>query len=180
VRGGDEVLNVVLNMLKVADEYWVALANLHRSNPSRESFRPTEILNRVKADSHTPVRAGVQPHIAVHNVANAPPNPAQYRMFYRLASGELRLFRAGDSAHPQRKGKIRPDLEDLPTEMHDLIGWYDTVYSRQVPASPEEDPVLAMIGVGEELWKKEDGDTFIRRLRDERNWQPGDLVDHSR
>ena len=162
-------------MLKVADECWVALANLHRSNPLRESFRPTEILGRVKADSQTPVRPGVQPHIAVHNVANAAPNPAQYRMFYKLASGELRLFRAGDIAHPQRKGKIRPVIEDLPPDMHNLIDWYDTVYSRQVPVKPEEDPVLAMIGVGEELWKKEDGDTFIRRLRDERNWQAAEL-----
>jgi hypothetical protein len=36
-----------------------------------------------------------------------------------------------------------------------------------IPSNPEEDPVLPMIGVGREIWEKEDGDTFIRRLRDE-------------
>ncbi len=50
-------------------------------------------------------------------------------MFYKLASGELRLFRPGDIAYAQRKGKVRPNIEDLPAEMHGLIDWYDTVYS---------------------------------------------------
>jgi hypothetical protein len=99
-------------------------------------------------------------------------------MFFKLPSGELRLFRPGDHAHPERKGKLRPDVEDLPPEIQDLVHWYDAEYSRQAAQSREEDPVLAMLGVGEELWSKEDGDSFIRRLRDEHNWQappPGEL-----
>ena len=32
---------------------------------------------------------------------------------------------------------------------------------------PDVDPVLAMAGVGKEIWQEEDGDAFIKRLRDE-------------
>jgi hypothetical protein len=56
--------------------------------------------------------------------------------------------------------------------MQELVDWYDLEYSRVSPERVEDDPVLAMRGVGKELWAKEDGDTFIRRLRDERGWQP--------
>jgi hypothetical protein len=157
-------------MMKVADECWIARAFLQRENPSRLGFRPTEILQRVRADAQGPVRPGIQPHIALHNVANARPSPAQYRMFFKLPSGELRLFRPGDHAHAGRMGKLRPDIEDLPTEKQGLVHWYDTEYSLQTVRSGEEDPVLGMLGLGKELWAKEDGDTFVRRLRDEQSW----------
>jgi hypothetical protein len=100
-------------------------------------------------------------------------------MFFKLPTGELRLFRPGDPSHPQRKGKLRPALEDLPPEFHDLISWYETEYCLQ-PSEAGQDPVLAMLGVGQELWAAEDGDTFIRRLRDEGVWrspEPPDLAD---
>jgi len=167
-------------MMKVADQCWVALARLHRENPGRASFRPTEILRRVKTDAEGPVRPGIQPHISLHNLANVRPSPAQYRMFLKLPSRELRLFRPGDHAHPERKGKLRPDIADLPAEFHDLVRWYDDEYSREQSGGPAEDPVLAMLGVGQKLWAQEDGDTFIRRMRDERNWQapePGDTAE---
>jgi hypothetical protein len=31
----------------------------------------------------------------------------------------------------------------------------------------ETDPVLAMLGVGQELWEQETGDQFVERLRSE-------------
>lgn len=34
-----------------------------------------------------------------------------------------------------------------------------------IPAT--DDPVLAMIGVGRQLWESETGDTFVERLRSE-------------
>jgi hypothetical protein len=163
-------------MLKVADECWIALARLHREDPSRPGFLPAEILRRVKADAIGPVRPGIQPHIVQHNVANAKPSPAQYRMFFRLPTGELRLFRPADRAHPERKGKTRPDPNELPDAMHDLIDWYDNEYCRQ-SAPAEMDPVLAMIGAGKELWADEDGDTFIRRLRREEDWKHASVPD---
>ena len=46
-----------------------------------------------------------------------------------------------------------------------------------IAAIQEKDPVLAMIGVGKEIWEKEDGDTFIRRLRDESTLGSADTID---
>ena len=116
------------------------------------------------------VRAGVQVHIYLHNVANLPPNSATYRLFYKLPDGTYRLFRPGDDAHPARKGKITPALTDLPPQYHDLLGWYEQVYCRQASASRlESDPVLEMLGVGQELWAEESGDEFVARER--RGWE---------
>jgi hypothetical protein len=33
----------------------------------------------------------------------------------------------------------------------------------------EEDPILAMRGVGKEIWQEEDGDSFVARERGGRN-----------
>jgi hypothetical protein len=49
-----------------------------------------------------------------------------------------------------------------------------------IAATQEKDPVLAMIGVGKEIWEKEDGDTFIRRLRDESTPRAGSEVTEPR
>ena len=71
--------------IRVADEAWLALALLHREHAEKDSFSAKEILDRVKAEgAHPELRPGVQVHIYLHNVANAEPNSAKYRMFYRL------------------------------------------------------------------------------------------------
>ena len=93
--------------LLVADECWVALALLHREQPQRISFTPREILDKISSNASGAIRAGVQPHVYLHNVANLPPNSARYRMFYRLEDGSLRLWRPGDPHHPARKGKTK-------------------------------------------------------------------------
>jgi hypothetical protein len=151
----------------VADEAWIALASLHRRHPERASFSAAEIMesaNREKA--HPEPRAGLQPHIYLHNVANLPPNSARYRMFYKVAGGTYRLFRPGDDFHPDRKGKAAPHREELPAQYVPLLDWYEQEYSRQAGApNDDEDPVLQMWGVGKEIWKKEDGDAFIARER---------------
>lgn len=161
--------------LLVADECWVALARLHREHPDRSSFSAREILDRISKDAHSPVRPGIQAHIYLHNVANLAPNSARYRMFYRLADGSCRLFRPGDDFHPTRGGKTKPDRADLPEEYHDLLGWYEREYCTRRPDA-KQDPVLAMLGIGRELWAKESGDEFIARER--RGWDelplPGD------
>ncbi len=167
----------------VADECWVGLANLHREHPERAGFSAREIMNRIAVDSAGPVRAGVQPHLYHHNVANLKPSSAKYRMFFRLDSGELRLFRPVDEAHPERRGKIRPVQQNLPPELQHLVRWYEDEYCGQI-TRPEVDPVLAMIGVGKGLWANEDGDTYIRREREASDWvrpevseRPGNSAD---
>jgi len=68
--------------IRVADEAWLALALLHYEHPDRDSFSAKEILDRVKVEHANPeLRPGVQVHIYLHNVANAEPNSAKYRMF---------------------------------------------------------------------------------------------------
>src|SRR5438876_7771305 len=92
-----------------ADEAWVALALLHRRHPEREAFSAKEIMESAKLEkAHPDLRAGLQPHIYLHNVANIAPNSARYRMFYKTDGGMYRLYRPGDDCHPNRKGKIVP------------------------------------------------------------------------
>jgi hypothetical protein len=157
-----------LTEIRVADEAWVALAQLHRENPQKPSFAASEILARVKRNAPGDVRAGVQAHVYLHNVANVSPNSAQYRMFYKASDGTYRLFRPGDDSHPDRKEKTKPKLSDLPEEYHDLLAWYEQEYCSQGHSSRDNDPVLQMLGVGKELWTEESGDEFVARER--RGW----------
>ncbi len=155
--------------LRVADECWVALAKLHQQHPDRNGFTAREIIDQVGRNASGRVRPGVQPHVYQHLVANVAPNSARYRMFYRLDEGTYRLFKPGDGHHPDRGGKTQPSRDELPAEYHGLLDWYEQVYSKGTGADMfESDPVLAMLGAGEEIWKDECGDAFIARER--REW----------
>lgn len=161
--------------LLVADECWVSLALLLRSNPQRKSFSAREILDRLKHEGAFPeVRAGVQAHIYQHNVANVEPSSARYRMFYKLEDGTFRLFRPGDTSHPARTGKTAPRRSDLPERYHSLLDWYEREYCQPGEGVPiEEDPVLQMRGVGKDLWASlGGGDAFIARERE--GWDESD------
>lgn len=153
--------------VRVADECWIALALLHREHPERLSFSPREILDRLKAEKVQPeIRAGVQPHLYLHNVANLRPNSAKYRMFYRLEDGTLRLFRPGDDFDPARTGKTKPERSDLPQQFHALLDWYENEYCNRGGGGDENtDPVLLMRGVGKEIWLDEGADAFVARER---------------
>jgi len=153
--------------IRVADECWLALALLHRENPDRRSFSPSEVFDRLKEEGvHSEIRPGVKPHIYLHNVANRPPNSARYRFFYRLEDGTLRLFRPGDECDPSRNGKIKPQRSDLPEKYRPLLDWYENEYCGERGSSDEgNDPVLQMWGVGKEIWADEGGDAFIERER---------------
>lgn len=155
--------------MRVADQCWVALALLHREQPERSGFTAREIQDRLARESPGPLRPGIQPHIYLHNVANLAPNSARYRMFYRLEDGTYRLFRPGDSFYPSRKGKTKPKAPDLPPEHRSLLSWYEGEYcQRDGSVEASEDPVLQMLGIGQELWR-EGGDAFIQRERS--NWE---------
>lgn len=156
--------------IRVADEAWVALALLHREHPERKSFIAKEILDRVQREHVYPeLRPGIPPHIYLHNVANSQPNSAKYRMFYKLSDDTYRLFRAGDTAHPARKGKIIPDRNELPEPYRYLLDWYEQEYSSKgAVISEDDDPILQMRGVGKEIWVETDADEYVRSLRS--NW----------
>jgi len=157
---------LIAEAILVADEAWVALASLHRRYPARDSFSASEIMESAKREKAYPeLRAGLQPHIYLHNVANIAPNSARNRMFFKIPGGAYRLFRPGDNCHHDRKGKITPRREDLPAQYHSLLDWYEKDYARLSPlTSDEDDPVLGMWGVGKEIWK-EGGDAFVAKER---------------
>ena len=154
-------------LLLVADEAWLGLALLHREQPTRPSFTAREIHDRVRKEAASPeLRPGIPPHIYLHNVANLEPNTARYRMFYKLADDTYRLFRPGDQSHPERKGKTKPNREELPALYHELLDWYERDYCRQKTSlRDEDDPILQMRGVGKEIWADTNADEYVESLR---------------
>lgn len=155
----------------VADEVWVALAMLHQKHPQRASFSAREILDQVKSErAHPDLRAGVQAHIYLHNVANLAPNSARNRMSYKLEDDTYRLYRTGDAVHPLRKGKAAPHRNELPEKYQPLLDWYEREYCKHESApgsARERDPILRMWGLGKEIWKGVDADEYVRSLRED-------------
>jgi hypothetical protein len=154
--------------VKVADEVWIAAALLHREHPENLDFAVEEIVERARREGlHKPFRRGVYVHVIQHCVANRPPNPGRYRMLFETAPGRRRLFRKGDSFHPQRENaKITPEREDLPFGYNGLLGWYRDWSSVSHANASKEDPLLALRGSGKHLWAEEHADDYVRRLRD--------------
>ena len=152
----------------MADEVWIAIALLHREHPESPDFTVDEIVERAKKEGlHKPLRRGVYVHAIQHCVANRLPNPRRYRMLRETRPGRRRLFRMGDSYHPQREGaKITPDPEDLPHSYRGLLNWYRDWSARATSDAMKADPLLALRGSGKRLWANEHADDYVRRLRE--------------
>ena len=158
-----------LMTIKVADEVFLATALLHRENPDREDFTISEIVDRAgKENLAGELRPGVRVHASLHCIANRPPNPARYRMLYATGEVMRRLLLSQDDVHPGRTGKIWPDPEDIPKQYRELIDW---AKQRFGTATPRRDHwlsgILQMRGLGRELWREEDPDEYVRKLRED-------------
>ncbi len=158
--------------VRVADEVWIAVASLHRRHPERADFAIGEIMAQAEKENVTgvrPLRPGVKVHAYLHCVANRPPNPGRYRMLFETADGRRRLFRRGDPCHPLRvTGKDTPKRHEIPVAWHGLIDWYLREYEN--PAHDvAEDPILALRGLGREIWADENADAYV--LRQRAGWQ---------
>jgi len=156
--------------LKVADEVFIATALLHRENAGRADFTIGEIVARAQRENlFGTLRPGVRVHASLQCVANRPPNPGRYRMLYATGDRTRRLLRSGDEVHPQRTGKIWPEPEDVPPRYRELIEWAQRQYGK---GSPSQTPwlagILQMRGLGKSLWRGEDPDEYVRKLRE--NW----------
>jgi len=151
----------------VADEVWVATALLHREHPERADFTAKEIEQRAQRENiHGVLRPGVYVHAIVHCVANREPSPGRYRMLFATGKNTRRLFRTGDPSHPARRGaKITPTKADLPTAYRPLVDWYEQVYDASKSERKAQDPILALRGVGKEVWGNEKPDAYVQRLR---------------
>lgn len=169
--GSEEGLKLPANnpteILKVADEVWIATALLHCEYPDREDFTVPEIVDRVAREGLSPrLRPGVTVHAYTHCVANKEPRPSGYRMLYATGASTRRLYRPSDPAHPARSGKVQPRRDQIPERYHPLLDWYETEYSRKGAAQTPEDPILRLRGLGREIWQGVDPDEYVRSLRE--------------
>ncbi len=155
--------------ISVADEVWVATALLHQEHPERANFTAKEIEERARQENICGgLRPGIYVHAIQHCVANREPNPGRYRMLFATGKNTRRLFRTGDPSHPARRGaKIIPTKADLPAAYQHLVDWYEQVYDAS-EADKAQDPILALRGVGKEVWSDEEPDAYVQRLR--RDW----------
>ena len=153
--------------VKVAAEVWVATALLHRERPQQRDFEIKEIVARTEKENIARrLRPGVYQHVVAHAVANRPPSPNRYRYLFATAGDRRRLYRVGDPVDPKRlHSKVLPERDDLPDRYQPLLEWYRTDYARQPDAEP--DPILALLGLGKEIWKGVDPDEYVRQLRGE-------------
>ncbi|MCU1269324.1 MAG: hypothetical protein JWN74_618 [Acidobacteriaceae bacterium] len=154
--------------LRVADEVWIVAALLHRDNAGQLDFTIDEIMERARRANLTgKLRPGLYAHVVQHCVANRAPNSGRYRMLTETGPGRRRLFRLGDSYHPQREGsKTVPEQEDLPEEYRPLLDWYRDWNSDSIEARIKNDPLLALRGDGKDLWADEPADEYVRRIRE--------------
>lgn len=161
-------MNAAQTEIKVADEVFLATALLHRENPQRSDFTLSEIVERARKENLSgELRPGVRVHASLHCVANRPPNPGQYRMLFETPGNRRRLLLSSDAAHPARRGKVFPELDDIPARYHPLIEWAKKRYGTDSPVREKWlGNVLNLFGLGKEVWKGEDPDEYVRRLRE--------------
>jgi len=164
--------NKFMKLLKAADLVWLAAAHLQKEHQDRVGFSPDEILKKaLEIEPESGFSQGtLRTHISRHCVANLPPAGAQHRMLTRNPNGSYRPYLHGDEYHPARaSGKTCPDAHAIPSKYKDLIAWFHNEYDSPPRALPDEDPLLALRGLGKELWKElGGGEKFIRDLR--ANW----------
>ena len=161
-------MDIVAHEIKVGDEVFVAAALLHREHPEREDFTIGEIVDRVERENlYGELRPGVRVHVSSHCVANRPPNPARLAMLYATPGNRRRLVREGDHVHPERNGKIFPDPDDLPPRYRELIQWARERYGKG-GGQPVRwlEGIFQMAGTGRDIWKGEDPDEYVRKLRE--------------
>jgi hypothetical protein len=154
--------------VKTADEIWIVCALLHRENPDRRDFAVKEIAERARQEAISgPYRHALYVHAFQHCVANRAPDRGRYRMLFATGKLTRRLFRPGDSYHPAREGgKITPVPEEIPSQYRGLLDWYHGEYSLEDRDPAGQDSILALRGLGKEIWADEGADEYVRRLRE--------------
>ena len=157
--------------VKIADEVFVAAALLHRENPEREDFTISEIVERAaKENLAGELRPGVRVYASLHCVANRAPNPGRDRVLYATGDRTRRLLLSKDDVHPGRTGKVWPDPDDIPSRYRELIDWAKQRFGTETPRREVWlSGVLQLRGLGRELWRDEDPDDYVRKLRE--NWE---------
>jgi hypothetical protein len=140
--------------LKIADEVWLATAQLHQEHPEADDFSVA-------------IRPGVYVHVIQHCVANRPPNPGKSRILFETSGGRRRLYRKTDPFHPARAGsKVTPEPQDIPVEYQKLLLWYEHWSELASQSQADRDPLLRLSGSGKRLWADEPADEYVEHLRE--------------
>jgi hypothetical protein len=154
--------------IQLLDEVFIATALLHREHPNRDDFTISEIVARAEAESLSgKLRPAFRAYVSSHAVANRPPSPNRYGILYATGERTRRLIEQGDDVHPGRTGRSFPSPDEVPPHYRELLEWARRRYSTGgSKPRPWLDGVLQMLGAGEELWRGEDPDAYVRRLRE--------------
>ena len=157
---------------RVADEVWIATALLPREYPDSADFAVADIVARAQGENlaGTPsLRPGVRAHVVQHCVATKPSSPNRYRMLVETGRGRRRLYLPTDRCHPgRRNGKSVPRRQQILEAYRPLLDWYDELCD-SAGLSRAQDPILALRGLGKELWRGEEADTYAPQLGE--GWQ---------
>ncbi len=162
--------------LRLADRIWLAVAALHQLHPHSVAFNRTDIRDQLDksglGNGTNPL--SVNAHLKQHLVANAPPSTGKYTMLFETRFGQLRLYRPGDFIDPRRRSvrgsKSVPRREQIPSQYHPLLDWYETWIQETPSVSPvnyEDDPLLRLRGSGKHTWADEHADEYVENLRRE-------------
>jgi hypothetical protein len=172
MEAGMDVTTYRKASVKVADEFFLILALLHREQPDRRSFRVSEILKRAlqeglrNSDSNP---GSLRAHASSHAIANEPPGKGgKYRIAYRENNGQVRLLEATDYVHPERSWKFYPSPDQIPEKYHELLNWAKQRSRLAEAQAPEGwlEGVRQLRGLGRELWKGVDPDAYVSSLRE--------------
>lgn len=166
--------------LRLADRIWIAVATLHQLFPQAGGFTRLEIREELErsglGNGTNPL--SVNAHLNQHLVANVRPSTGKYTMLFdtlvETRTGSLRLYRPGDFIDPRRRSrrgsKHMPKREEIPSQYHHLLDWYEE-WCRQQAASSipdwEHDPLIQLIGSGKHIWADEHADQYVENLRRE-------------
>jgi hypothetical protein len=89
-------------------------------------------------------------------------------MLYETRPGYRRLFRPNDDWHPGRNGgRTQPTVRALSERHRSLLQWYEQWIHRH--GGTGADPILALRGLGREIWADESADEYVASLR--RGWE---------
>jgi hypothetical protein len=155
--------------VKVADELFLVVALLTKENPDQVSFSIPEILARAEKEGlgkHRRDQGSLKQHAYEHAAANVPPGRGQYRLVFREKDNTVRLLHAGDHVHPDRNGKEWPTEAEIPEKYRPLVKWaQDRFANNRSAGKPWLHELLALRGLGKEIWKGVDADKYVDELR---------------
>lgn len=148
---------------------WIGASLLHRDG--LEEFTGPRLIEKVRSlPFNQTEKSTLYAMLSQHVTANRPPTSFRLRYLLRLPSAErtlhLRLYRPGDECHPDRiHGKVSPAPDELPEPYRDLHEWYWQTYVPTRSPASAPDPILALRGLGKEVWQSLGGTKFIDELR---------------